>query len=363
MQANLHLSKRSVIALLATLTFITSVPLAAATSYYEQHNLVSDGAVPADHTDPNLVNAWGIAFNPTAAVWVANADSGTSTLYDGAGNALSLVVQIPGPVPGGDPGSPTGIVFSGSTGFVIGNGTSSGPSRFIFATEQGTLVGWAPTVDSTHGITAVNNADKEAIYKGLAISAGGSGNLLYATDFHNGRIDVFDSEFHPVQPLGNFNDPKIPAGFAPFGIQAINGNIYVTYAKQDEAKEDDVRGAGLGYVDVYDPNGFLLHRVATRGVLNAPWGIALAPAGFGRYANHLLIGNFGDGRINVFDLTFGIWVGRLRGSDHLPLVIDNLWGLAFGNGFLGQSVNTLYFTAGPDGEDHGLYGSISAKQL
>jgi len=362
MRSNLRLSKCSVSALLTTLMCITSLPLAAATSFYEQHNLVSDGAIPADHTDPNLVNPWGIAFNPTAAVWVSNADSGTSTLYDGAGVPLPLVVEIPGPVPGGDPGSPTGIIFSGSTGFVVSNGTASGPSRFIFATEQGTIVGWAPTVDSTHGITAVNNADKEAIYKGLAISAGGSGNLLYATDFHNGRIDVFDSAFHAVQPTGGFTDPKIPAGFAPFGIQAINGNIYVTYAKQDEAKEDDVRGVGLGYVDIYDPNGFLLRRIATRGVLNAPWGIALAPAGFGRFANRLLIGNFGDGRVNAFDVASGIWVGKLRGSDNQPLAIENLWGLAFGNGFLGQPVNTLYFTAGPDDEEHGLYGSISAKQ-
>ena len=330
-------------------------------SFYEQHNLVSDGTIAAAHTDANLVNAWGIAFNPTGAVWVANNGSGTSTLYDGAGNLIPLVVTVPGPVTSADPGKPTGIIFTGSAEFVVTLGAKQGPSRFIFATEQGTIAGWAPAVDMTHAITVVDNSQQEAIYKGLALGANGNGNLLYATDFHNGKIDVFDSKFHAVPSLGKFIDPYVPPGFAPFGIQTLNGNIYVTYAKQDADKEDDVSGRGVGVVDVFDPNGFLLRRIATGGPLNAPWGLTLAPAGFGRFANALLIGNFGDGRINAYDPVTGWYLGRLRGKDHRSLAIEGLWGLAFGNGFAGQPVNTLYFTAGPGDEAHGLYGSINVN--
>ncbi|MDB6060883.1 MAG: hypothetical protein JWM78_986 [Verrucomicrobiaceae bacterium] len=330
-------------------------------NFYEPHNLVSDGITPADHTDANLVNPWGIAFNPTGPVWISNNHSGTSTLYDGDGNIVPLVVKIPGPITTADPGAPTGIIFSGGTNFVVTVGSASGPSRFIFATEQGTIAGWAPNVDLTHAITIVDNSKHNAIYKGLTLSAGGNGSLLYATDFHNNKIDVFDGNFKPVAVTGKFFDPYIPAGFAPFGIQTIGGNIYVTYAKQDADKEDDVRGRGFGFIDVFDPNGYLLHRVASRGALNAPWGLAVAPAGFGRFSNCLLVGNFGDGRISAFDLVTGLFVGQLRGADHRPLEIEGLWGLAFGNGFAAQPVNTLYFTAGPLDEEHGIYGRISVK--
>jgi uncharacterized protein (TIGR03118 family) len=333
----------------------------AADSFYERHNLVSDGFVSADHTDANLVNAWGITFNPTGPVWIANNGSGKSTLYDGDGNIVPLVVQVPGPVTSADPGSPTGIVFNGSTNFAITKGNVTDASAFIFATEQGTIAGWSPKVDFTHAITVVDNSKYNTIYKGLALSAGGNGSLLYATDFHNNKIDVFDSAFKPVAVSGKFVDPFIPQGFAPFGIQAIGGDLYVTYAKQDADKHDDVHGRGLGFVDVFDPNGFLLRRIASRGTLNAPWGLALAPAGFGRFANCLLVGNFGDGRINAYDLVDGQFVGQLRTQDHHPLEVEGLWGLAFGNGFAAQSVNTLYFTAGPDDEAHGVYGQIRAK--
>ncbi|HEY3698667.1 MAG TPA: TIGR03118 family protein [Spongiibacteraceae bacterium] len=334
---------------------------AAAGNFYEQRNLVSDGAVAADHVDSNLVNAWGLAFNPTGPVWVSNNGTGTSTLYDGAGDIIPLVVTIPGPITSADPGKPTGIIFNGSSDFVITQGTKSGPGRFIFATEQGTLAGWVPNIDMTHALTVIDNSKQNAIYKGLALSAGGNGSLLYATDFHNGKIDVFDGKFAPVQIPGKFVDPYIPPGFGPFGIQAINGDIYVTYAKQGPDKVDDVHGKGLGVVDVFDPNGYLLRRIATGGPLNAPWGLALAPAGFGRFAGALLIGNFGDGRISAYDPVTGWYLGQLRTKNHRPLEIDGLWGLAFGNGFAGQPVNTLYFTAGPAAEAHGLYGSVSAK--
>lgn len=339
---------------------LAAAPAVYAGDFYQQHNLVSDGFVPADHPDANLVNAWGVAFNPFGPVWVADNGTGVSTLYDGAGNALTLFVHIPSPGNSDGGGNPTGIVFNGSTGFAVTKGSASGASKFIFATEDGLIAGWAPNVDSNHAITAVDNsATTGAVYKGLALSAGGSGSLLYASDFHNNKIDVFDSSFKPVTlPPGAFTDPALPMGFAPFGLQAINGNIYISYAKQDADRHDDVKGKGLGFVNVFDPNGNLIRRVVTRGKLNAPWGMTLAPAGFGKFSNRLLVGNFGDGRINAYDLATGTFIGQLKGVDHRPIQIDGLWGLAFGNGLMSQPVNTLFFAAGPDDEHHGLYGRI-----
>lgn len=358
MKSLTHIRARFCAPLALVLTLMAAPALAQSGFRFEQRNLVSDGFVPAEHTDPNLVNAWGVAFNPFGFVWVADADAGVSTLYDGDGNPQSLVVQIPSPG-AATGGEPTGIVFNASTGFVVGNGTTSGPSRFIFATEQGVIAGWAPNVDLTHAIRAVNNSATGANYKGLALSAGGSGQLLYAADFFHARVDVYDSTFQPVNlPAGAFTDPGIPRGFAPFGIHAIGGDIYVTYAKQDASMTDEVVGPGLGYVDVYTPNGKLLRRVASRGRLNAPWGVALAPAGFGRFSGALLIGNFGDGRINAYEPVFGFPMGSLLGRNGRPIRIDGLWGLAFGNGFANQPVNTLFFAAGPDDEEHGLYGRL-----
>lgn len=325
---------------------------------FEQRNLVSDGFITAEHTDPNLVNSWGIAFNPFGFVWVADADAGVSTLYDGDGNLQSLVVAIPSPT-GPTGGEPTGIVFNASTGFVVSQGGLSGASRFLFATEQGVIAGWAPNVNLTGAVLAVDNSATGTNYKGLALSAGGSGQLLYATDFFHARIDVFNSAFQPVQLApGAFTDPRIPSGFAPFGIQAIGGDIYVTYAKQDASMTDEEVGPGLGYVDVYTPTGELIRRVASRGRLNAPWGIALAPAKFGTFSNTLLIGNFGDGRINAFEPVFGFPMGPLRDSHFRPIEIEGLWGIAIGNGFANQPVNTLFFASGPDDEEHGLYGRL-----
>jgi uncharacterized protein (TIGR03118 family) len=335
-----------------------SAALAADSGRYQQRNLVSDGFIAADHVDPHLVNAWGVAFNPFGFVWVADADGNVSTLYDGDGNINPLVVQIPSPTTSTG-GNPTGIVFNGSSGFVVTNGTASGASRFLFATENGVIAGWAPNVDLTHAMRAVDNSAGGAIYKGLALSAGGSGQLLYASDFFNARVDVFDSSFQPVTlPAGAFTDPRLPVGYAPFGIQAIGGDIYVTYAKQNADRDEEVTGQGLGFVDVYDPNGRLLRRVASRGQLNAPWGLALAPAGFGGFGGALLVGNFGDGHINGYDPVVGGSLGSLRGVDGKPVEIDGLWGLAFGNGLLHQPVDTLFFAAGPDDEEHGLYGRL-----
>ncbi|GAB3369842.1 TIGR03118 family protein [Lysobacter rhizosphaerae] len=322
---------------------------------FEQRNLVSDGFIPAEHTDPNLVNSWGVAFNPFGFAWVANADGHTSTLYDGDGNANALVVQIPTPT---DPtgGSPTGIVFNGSGNFLV---APNQPARFIFATEEGVIAAWAPAVDFTHAIRMADNSASGASYRGLALSANGNMQLLYASDFFHAKVDVFDQNFKPLQlPAGAFVDPDIPKGFAPFGIHAIGGDIYVTYAKQDPSMLEDETGPGLGYVDVYSPKGTLIRRVASRGVLNAPWGVALAPAKFGVFSNALLIGNFGDGRINAFEPVFGLPMGPLRDKNFNPIVIDGLWALAFGNGLLHQPVNTLFFSSGPDDEEHGLYGRL-----
>jgi uncharacterized protein (TIGR03118 family) len=289
--------------------------------------------------------------------WVADNGTGFSTLYDGNGNPQSLVVQIPGA--GGATGNPTGTVFYGGNGFVVSKGGLSGPSRFLFASEDGGIAGWAPNVDATHAIRVVDNSASHAIYKGVAISGNGRDQLLYATDFHNGKVDVYDSRFRPVSLPGKpFFDPALPSGYGPFGIQAINGDLYVSYAKQDADREDDVAGRGLGYVDVYDTDGRLIRRFASNGALNAPWGMTVAPASFGKFSNRLLVGNFGDGMINAYDIDSGRFVGRLKGMDHRPIRIPGLWGIAFGNGLNDQPVDTLFFAAGPNDEKNGLFGRL-----
>lgn len=353
--------KSSLALVLSCLLVLISMPAEAHHGwFYNARYLVTDEGLPPTQKDPNLVNAWGIAFNPFGPVWVNNAETGTSTLYDGDGNIVPLVVKVP--APDGSTGAPTGIVYNGSQGFVVASGSLSAPSRFIFATEQGSLAAWAPTVDKYNAYTVANRSATGAIYKGLAMSGGGNGGLLYATDFHNNKIDVYDSEFKLVTAAGGFTDSHIPAGFAPFGIQAINGDLYVTYAMQDADREDDVQGSGLGYVDVYDPNGYLIRRLISRGHLNAPWGMAMAPAGFGWMSNRLLVANFGDGTINAYDPATGWFMGSLHSSWGKPIKIDGLWGISFGNGYANQSVNTLYFTAGPEDEEHGAYGRIDVMQ-
>ncbi len=347
-------------AVAAALLTVGAAPAFAASTRYQQTNLVSDGTIAAAHTDPNLVNAWGIAFNPTGFVWVNAADAGVSVLYDGAGNPQPLVVKIPSGKNVYDPlGHPTGIVFSGSnTEFVVTVGALKGPARFMFATEEGIIAAWAPAVDGTHAIFIRHTPG--AVYKGLALTGNGNGNFLYAADFFGGKIDMFDNAFNPVDTTGRFVDPQLPPNFAPFNITAIQGDLYVTYAFRKPGDDEETPGPGLGIVNVFDADGHLIRRVASRGKLNAPWGVALAPASFGRFADRLLVGNFGDGTINAYDAHNGSFKGQLRGVDGKPLKIDGLWGLAFGNGVAGQRTSTLYFTAGPEEESHGLYGAITA---
>ena len=309
------------------------------------------------NADRHLVNAWGIAFNPQGFVWVANNGTSTSTLYDGAGVPQSLVVSIPAGSKG--PAKPTGIVFNGSPAFQVSEGGASGASVFMFAGEGGTISGWSPAVNMTNAIVAVDNGAKGKIYKGLALAGVGGAPRLYAADFHNGVVDVFDGNFAPVVVGGAFVDPSLPAGYAPFGIQAIGSQIFVSYAKQDAQGEDDVAGSGLGAVDVFDTAGHLVQRlIPVGGKLDAPWGMVMAPADFGPFGNDLLVGNFGDGKINVFDPVSGAFIATLSNGTDAPLVFDGLWGLAFGNGINSQPTNTLFYAAGPADESNGAYGRI-----
>ena len=311
------------------------------------------------HVDPNLVNPWGLVFNPQGFAWVANNGTSTSTLYDGNGVPQSLVVAIPPPGGGGE-GSPTGIVFNASPGFQVTENGVTGASAFIFAGEGGTILGWSPTVDRNNAVLVVDRSAESVIYKGLAHATQGGADFLYATDFHNGVVDVYDANFALVTTNPDaFKDPNLPAGFAPFGIQAIGNQIYVSYAMQDAAKEDDVKGAGLGLVNVFDTAGVLVKRlITTGGKLNAPWGMAMAPADFGKFSNALLVANFGDGMINAFDPATGNPLGTLYRPSGSNIVIDGLWGIAFGNGLDSQPTNTLFFTGGPSDESHGVYGRI-----
>jgi uncharacterized protein (TIGR03118 family) len=334
-----------------------------AAAQYRQHNLVSDIPLLADHLDPNLVNPWGISSSPTSPFWISDNGTGVTTLYNGSGVPQALVVTIPPPAGGTPPSAPTGQVFASGLGFnLVG---SASPALFIFAAEDGTISGWNATA-GTSAIRKVDNSGTGAIYKGLAVGSNGSANFLYAANFHAGTIDVFDTSFASTTLAGSFTDPNLPSGFAPFNIQNINGNLYVTYAKQDALGQDDVAGAGNGFVDVYDTNGNFLKRLISQGSLNSPWGLALATANFGAFSNDLLVGNFGDGLINAFDPTTGAFLGSLEDSGGNSILIEGLWGLKFGNSGVGFDPNTLYFTAGIPGdgqvEDHGLFGSISVPE-
>ena len=322
-----------------------------------QTNLVSDIPNLAQFTNPLLVNPWGIVASASSPFWVSDNGTGLSTVYNGDGTEARAPVAIPSPDPA-VPAAPTGIVFNGngSEFQVQGNGTSGG-SIFVFATEDGTISGWSPGVAPNNAILAVDNSASGAVYKGLALGSNSQGDFLYATNFHNGTVDVFDSNFQPAQLDGSFSDPHLPAHYAPFGIANINGLLYVTYAKQNSEMHDDIAGIGHGFVDVFDTDGHLVSRLISRGLLDSPWGLTVAPSQFGKFSNDLLVGNFGNGNINAYDPTTGAFQGTLRNTDHQPLVIDGLWGLTFGNG-RASDANTLYFTAGINHEQDGLFGSI-----
>ena len=323
---------------------------AAERNSYTVTPLVSDQPGVAPNTDPNLVNAWGLTAGPTTPWWVADNGTDKSTLYRGSdGQPQALVVAVPN--------APTGTVFNSTAGFVLPTG---GVARFLFDTEEGKVLGW----NQAQGTTAVVVADRsgeDAIYKGLAIANTSAGPRLYAADFHNARVDVFDGDFNLVP--GGFVDSSLPSGYAPFGIQTIGDRVFVSYAKQDADAEDEVAGQGKGFVDAYDTAGNLLALVAQHGQLNAPWGLALAPSTFGRFAGDLLVGNFGDGQINAYAEHHGQFThqGELRDQSGGSLTIDGLWALEFGMGGNNGPAGTLFFTAGPDDETHGLFGQINVR--
>ena len=356
--------KHSAVLLTAAALSIT-VPRDASTqpttNIYLSHNLVSDLRGFAERFDPNLVNPWGIAFSPAGPFWISDNHSGVATVYDAQGRSLPagdpLVVTIPPPAGGMPPAAPTGVVFNGTANFTVASGK---PAFFIFATEDGTISGWNPSVDATHAILKVDKSGSGAVYKGLAMGHQASGDSLYATNFFSGNVDVFDASF---APSGSFTDAPLAAlGFAPFGIRNLAGKLYVTFAKQDADKHDDEAGPGNGYVDIFDTDGTFVKRLISNGVLNSPWGIAPAPANFGGLSGSLLIGNFGDGTIHGFDPATGALVGQMLIPSGRPLSIQGLWGLTFGNGGQGGDPGVLYFTAGIPGpgqvEDHGLFGQI-----
>lgn len=345
-----------------------------------QTNLVSDLPGVAQNLDTHLVNPWGISESPGSPFWISDNNAGVSSLYNSAGMPQALVVSIPGP---GDPssasGTPTGTVFNSDLaggGFKISDGTTTAPAVFLFATEDGTILGWNPKVDptgkfdgpggaSTHAVIAVDNSAKPdaadgAVYKGLTMATDANGQtLLYASNFRSGKVDVFDTKFNPVNVPGAFTDAKLPAGYAPFNVETFNSKIYVTYAKQNAARHDDVEGHGHGFVDVYDLDGSHGQRLISRGDLNSPWGLAIAPSSFGKFSGDLLVGNFGDGNINIYDPSSGKDLGRLKDPDGEPIQIDGLWALKVGNGKVGGDTDKVYFTAGIDHEQHGLFGSLT----
>ncbi|MBV9755475.1 MAG: TIGR03118 family protein [Alphaproteobacteria bacterium] len=366
---------------------------AASADYFvfDRHNLVSnlhsEGANPAD---PVLRNAWGIAFGPGTAFWIADNATGCSTLYNGIGTKIPLQVKIPlpgnilppadctaansQPAPNPAPAAPTGVVFNPTQGFAIP--ADSAPALFIFAAEDGTISAWNPGTGTAAALVVdrskTPSAALGAVYKGLALGASfdtgcfqpnaahpTTGICLFATNFRAGTVEVFDSNFGLVpMPEGAFYDPSLPPGYAPFGIANIDGDLFVTYALQNAEKHDDVSGPGHGFVDVFSTSGKLLTRFASRGALNSPWGITRATFGFGGLADHILIGNFGDGRINVYR-PHGTFVGALPGPSGQPLTIDGLWSLTFGGASRAEP-DTLYFTAGPNGETNGSFGEIVA---
>jgi uncharacterized protein (TIGR03118 family) len=316
-------------------------------------DIVSDQA-GAQVRDEMLVNAWGLAFNPAGVAWVSATESGVSAVYDANGNAKISAVTIPS-MPDEEASAPTGQVYNGDASSFMGD-------LFVFVTEDGTISGWQQTMGGV-ATQRVDNSESEAIYKGVTIVTGASGPRLYAADFHNAKVDVFDATYEPVT-AGGFADPDMPEGFAPFNVEALNGSLVVTYALQDADAEDDEKGAGNGFVDLFTVDGTMVGRLISQGELNSPWGVTMTPASFTAAPNRLLVGNFGDGLIHAYKMgaTTAELDGALVDESGDEIQIDGLWALKFGPDAGGFKASTLYFTAGPDEEAHGLFGRIESVQ-
>ena len=391
----------------AVLSLSLLIPSLASAQHYIQTNLVSDLAADAPNRDPNLRNPWGLSRSTTSPWWVSDNNSGLNntpgfaTLYSITGaitpkitlaaTTSMLVVTIPPPKGSNAPATPTGTVFNGSTDFAVAPGK---PALFLFVTEDGTISGWNPGVDATHAIlkVPVDNPPSGAVYKGVTTADVDGVRYLYVANFNSGHIEVYDTNFklvkfstdkddrdrddhdrfddgdrHDRHSEGSFDDDAIPRGFAPFNVQNIGGSLFVTYAKQDEARHDDVAGAGNGYVDIYTPTGKLERRLEHGPWLNSPWGVVWAPRDFGEFSNRVLVGNFGSGQIAAYDGFSGKFVGLLKTytdpvnltGEHV-LTIEKLWAIAFGNSANAGPYNALFFTAGPNDESDGIFGALTA---
>jgi uncharacterized protein (TIGR03118 family) len=314
---------------------------------YHRTDLLSDGFVPAPNVNRNLQNPWGIVAPPTGPIWIANNGTGTTSIVKGDGSQQLADIAVNG--------SPTGIVFNGTDGFVVSGEAGSGPSRFVFATEDGVLLGWSPAADPARAVVAADASAAGAVFKGLALATISGRPFLYATDFISGRVMMFDEHFDRA---GSFTDANLPENYGPFGIANLGDMLAVTFAQREEGGGDDVPGAGHGIVDLFGFDGTMLRRLVSHGELDSPWGLAVAPGGFGKFSNDLLVGNFGDGRILAYNLHTGAFRGALEDDSGRPLVIESLWGLMFGNGAFGTNPRDLYFTAGTDAEAHGTFGVI-----
>jgi len=342
--------------LFATLSFVPQ--LAAATSF-SQLNLVTDDqtANSAQITDPALVNAWGLSYSPTGPFWVSDNGTHVSTIYSvnpttNATIKQGLTVSIPGA------GNVTGQVFNSNSANAFNQ------DLFLFVSEDGTISGWRSNLGTSAETLATGSSAN--IYKGVAEAAVSGNNYLYAANFKSGAIDVFkgtSTGLGTSDLAGSFTDPNLPNGYAPFNIQNLNDKLYVTYAEQDPNSPDEVAGAGKGLVSIFDTQGNFIERLASQGTLNAPWGLVIAPSSFGEFAGDLLVGNFGDGTINAFNLTNNHFDGQLKGSNGQPLSIDGLWALTLGNGGNAGSSQSIYFSAGPNEEAHGLFGTIAVVPI
>jgi uncharacterized protein (TIGR03118 family) len=328
--------------------------------FFIQKNLVSDtAATPAAHHDANLVNPWGLAATSNGPWWVANNGTGTSTAYMGNGSSIGYTVKIPGADGVAGHGKPTGIVANATNGFVITKGATSMPAEYVFVGEDGVISGWNIGVDANNAISMVNVPADGAIYKGATMGVSGGNTFLYAADFHNGKINVFDNTFAKSTAFaGKFADTKLPAGYAPFNISNVGGKLYVAFAQQDAAKHDEVAGAGKGFVDVFTTAGNLVRRLTHGTFMDAPWAMTKAPKGFGKFGNSILVGNFGSGKIAAFSGKNGKFKGFLSNRRGKAIVINGLWGLAFGNNAQAGSSKTLFFAAGIGDEAHGLFGTL-----